>query len=532
MWKCIALLLVWEAVGQAPEEAARLAEEAEAFLTAGPEGGFAFWESFQSDWKESGRWVISENEKYKGAVEWAQVPDSVEGDMALWLNSTAAHHAVSTKFNKPVTNEGTSLVVQYEVRLTKGLDCGGAYIKLFTHDDSIKLADFHDQLPYTIMFGPDKCGGTNKVHFIFRYTDPKGKVEEKHFKTPPSIKADKLSHLYTLVVRPDNSFEILIDQESVSKGNLLEDFSPAVNPPAKIDDPDDKKPADWVDEAKIPDETASKPEDWDEDAPQQIEDAAASKPSGWLDDGELLIPDPSAQMPSDWSEDEDGEWEAPKVSNPACSVGCGEWKRPMIPNPEYKGKWVRPMIDNADYKGEWKPQQIDNPDFFVEEHPSHFSAIGGIGIEIWTMSNGIAYDNLLVTHDETVAAEVAAKTWKLKSEREKTKAKSGADDGLLSSLGAFYDESPVLVISMAVVSVLGIVFLVYSLCCSSSPPPKIVRASDATAAKKNEQPETAAAAEAVDEDEDTAAAEPAAEKTKENKELRQRKAGQPKPSSS
>ena len=61
-----------------------------------------------------------------------------------------------------------------------------------------------------------------------------------------------------------------------------------------------------------------------------------------------------------------------------------------------------------------------------QEHPSHFSAIGGIGIEIWTMSNGIAYDNLLVTHDETVAADVAAKTWKLKSEREKTKAKSGA----------------------------------------------------------------------------------------------------------
>jgi hypothetical protein len=49
-----------------------------------------------------------------------------------------------------------------------------------------------------------------------------------------------------------------------------------------------------------------------------------------------------------------------------------------------------------------------------------------------------------------------------------------------------------------------------------------VRASGASdaAAKKNEQPETAAAAEAVDEDEDTAAAEPAAEKTKENNELR------------
>ena len=91
-----------------------------------------------------------------------------------------------------------------------------------------------------------------------------------------------------------------------------------------------------------------------------------------------LITDPSAQMPSDWSEDEDGEWEAPKVSNPACSVGCGEWKRPMIANPEYKGKWVRPMIDNADYKGEWKPRQIDNPDFFVEVCPRAWPGLAGI----------------------------------------------------------------------------------------------------------------------------------------------------------
>ena len=51
---------------QAPEEAARLAAEAEAFLAAGPTREFEFWESFQSDWKQSGRWVISENDKYKG----------------------------------------------------------------------------------------------------------------------------------------------------------------------------------------------------------------------------------------------------------------------------------------------------------------------------------------------------------------------------------------------------------------------------------------------------------------------------------
>jgi len=77
-----------------------------------------------------------------------------------------------------------------------------------------------------------------------------GLVEEKHMKNPPAIKTDKVSHLYTLIVRPDNSFEVLIDNERAVAGNLLEDFQPPVNPPKEIDDPTDHKPSDWVDEAE------------------------------------------------------------------------------------------------------------------------------------------------------------------------------------------------------------------------------------------------------------------------------------------
>ena len=59
-----------------------------------------------------------------------------------------------------------------------------------------------------------------------------------------------------------------------------------------------------------------------------------------------------ASQPEDWDEEEDGEWEPPKVPNPACKEGpgCGEWKRPLKQNPDYKGKWTAPLIDNADYK--------------------------------------------------------------------------------------------------------------------------------------------------------------------------------------
>lgn len=41
-------------------------------------------------------------------------------------------------------------------------------------------------------------------------------------------------------------------------GNLLEDFTPAVNPPKEIDDPEDVKPADWVDTKRIADPDAVK----------------------------------------------------------------------------------------------------------------------------------------------------------------------------------------------------------------------------------------------------------------------------------
>jgi hypothetical protein len=38
----------------------------------------------------------------------------------------------------------------------------------------------------------------------------------------------------------------------------LTDFNPPVNPPKEIDDPEDKKPEDWVDAKRIPDPDATK----------------------------------------------------------------------------------------------------------------------------------------------------------------------------------------------------------------------------------------------------------------------------------
>ncbi|KAJ3197041.1 hypothetical protein HK101_006504 [Irineochytrium annulatum] len=394
------------------------------------------------------KWIVSTAKKvvdgiedeallaYRGqwAIEEATVYPGFAGDKGLVVKTPAAHHAISSLFPNPLDNTGKTLVVQYEVKLQNGLECGGAYMKLLTYDESFTPENFNDKTPYTIMFGPDRCGSTNKVHFIFRHLSPLGDWEEKHVNSPPIAKTDKTSSLYTLIVRPDNSFEMLVNNESVKKGSLLEDFTPAVNPPKEIDDPEDTKPSDWVDVAKIADPTASKPADWDEDAPLQIEDADAQMPEDWLEDEPAMVPDPTSEKPDDWDDEEDGDWVAPTVENPKCGdvSGCGPWKRPMKPNPDYKGKWKAPMIDNPDYKGVWAPRKIPNPKFFEDLHPSNFNKIfkGAIGFELWTMQDKILFDNIYVGHSEKDAKALREETWvpKVKLEKEVSKADTAAED--------------------------------------------------------------------------------------------------------
>merc|ERR1711957_1090782 len=119
--------------------------------------------------------------------------------------------------------------------------------------------------------------------------------------------------------------------------------------------------------------------------------------------------------PEDWDVEDDGEWEAPPVDNPACSVGCGEWKPAVIANPAYKGKWSAPMIDNPDYKGVWAPQEIPNPGHFECTDPmATLEPIGAVAIEVWLFKpKGPKFSNILIgTNPEEVVA-FGATTWKV-----------------------------------------------------------------------------------------------------------------------
>jgi len=396
------------------------------------------------------------------------------------------------------------------------LECGGAYIKLLS--DPFNTEDFDGSTPYTIMFGPDKCGGTNKVHFIFRHQNPlTKKFEEKHFTSAPVIGDGKVSHLYTVHIAENNSVSVFVDLEKQASGDLFTNFAPSVNPPKTIDDPEDKKPLDWVDEDKIDDPEAKKPGDWDEDAPKYIPDPDALKPEEWDENEPSQVPDPEAVKPADWDDEEDGVWTAPMVDNPRCAtVGCGKWKPEKIPNPEYKGKWKAPKIPNPAFKGKWKPNQIPNPDHFEDLHPNHFAPIGGIGIEIWTMQDKITFDNIYVGNDIEDAFRFAEETWKVKHDVEEKlegEAKKKSEEVPFYVPVLNYVKENILIVSLVTLSVMIIALLICSFAFSSDSEPK---------KEKKEKKETKKEKEEEEKEEEKEEEEEEKEEEKDKKGLRKR----------
>lgn len=414
-----------------------------------PAGDVHFVASFDTDGFEG--WVVSEaanddtgDNRYDGmwAVE-ESYNQKIPGNKGLVLKSRAKHHAIAANLQKPFPFKNKPLIVQYEVHFQDGIQCGGAYLKLLSEDDQLDLKKFFDKTPYTIMFGPDKCGHNYKLHFIFRHRDPvTGAFEEKHARKPDvdlqSYFTDKRPHLYTLIVRPDNSYEIRIDEISVSKGSFFHDMTPSVNPPKEIEDPSHQKPEDWDDRPQIADPESVKPNDWDEDAPRKIPDPTAEKPDNWLDEEPEYIPDPGSKKPSDWDVEMDGEWEEPRIPNPLCkTAGCGTWTHPIIANPDYRGKWKAPMIDNPKYKGAWVPRTIPNPNYFEDTNPFEMTSIGAIGLELWSLTANIMFDNFIVSSDEEVVKQWVKDTWA------KTKAAYNADEpGLIMQLIMAADKRP------------------------------------------------------------------------------------------
>jgi hypothetical protein len=56
------------------------------------------------------------------------------------------------------------IVIQYEVQFSQGHTCGGAYLKLLSQTaEEFKPKKLRPKTPFSIMFGPDRCGPEARV---------------------------------------------------------------------------------------------------------------------------------------------------------------------------------------------------------------------------------------------------------------------------------------------------------------------------------------------------------------------------------
>lgn len=277
-------------------------------------------------------------------------------DMAFATAQDARFYAASTAFPKPFSNKGKSMLLQYEVTYDTDVECGGGYLKM--GPAMTDATQFGDPTEYGIMFGPDKCGNTKRTHLIFNY---KGTNKLKKVDLPYKQDTDGVTTLYRMVLHPDNKVEVELNGENVYSGSLSDDWDMLLE--KEIEDPDEKKPSDWVEDAMIDDPTDKKPADWIE-----VEE----------------IKDTAAVQPENWDTEEDGEWEAP-----------------MIPNPEYKGEWKAKRISNPDYKGVWSPQKIANPDYVDDKelYMMNGKDFGFIGFDLWQVKGGSRFDNIIIAVD-------------------------------------------------------------------------------------------------------------------------------------
>merc|ERR1719352_1915393 len=354
-----------------------------ASLVAVAQGKIYFSEEFGDGWE--GRWVTSswkesEGNQGKWTTSAGKWNSDEKEDTGIYTSEDSKFFGMSANFDS-FSNKGKDMIIQYQAKYEKDVECGGGYVKL--GPKQADMTTFGDPTPYNIMFGPDKCGYNKRTHLIFNYD---GKNVLKKSDLAYKQEGEGTSHLYRMILKPDNTVRVEIDEEKIYEGALKEDWE--VLKPKEISDPDDKKPSDWADDSMMDDPEDKKPDDWVE---------------------EKRMVDEEAKKPDDWDDEEDGEWEAPMKDNPA-----------------YKGDWNVKRISNPAYKGIWEAKNIANPEYVDDDKIYSYADFGFLGFDLWQVKGGTIFDNVIVCEDVAEADEFFKK-WKALNEVEKAKKKEEDD---------------------------------------------------------------------------------------------------------
>uniref|UniRef100_A0A5S6QV96 Calreticulin n=1 Tax=Trichuris muris TaxID=70415 RepID=A0A5S6QV96_TRIMR len=304
-----------------------------------------------AEWKN--RWVQSKHKSDYGVVNISHGSFYGDAQAGVGLQTTqdSRFYAVSRKFDNPLGNISKALVIQFSVKHEQKIDCGGAYIKLLSA--KVNQTDFHSDSPYYIMFGPDICADAKVLRIIFNYNGTYFTWNQK-----VSCKAGRLTHVYTLIIHHNLTYDVLIDLRVAKSGLLLEDFEfsdPISKPNAKtgkLSSSEGMPPS-----SNLNPEAPTQGDTLDKNFEDHDVSKSSAKSCGNKNDGEK------------------------KEEKHTCSADSQE--------PTTKAYKLQ-FMDLNFYKG-----------------------IGALGIDVWQVKSGTIFDNILVTDDKEYAVRFAKLTWQL-----------------------------------------------------------------------------------------------------------------------
>ncbi|KAK2949596.1 putative Calnexin like protein [Blattamonas nauphoetae] len=356
-----------------------------------------FTEEFNKGWREN--WVESQThqrDKTNGRV--VSSPGQWYGD---WVVQSGLKTTDDKKFylytrdiGQTISNRGKPLIISYTIKHEDSKEAAGAYIKLLP--ETINQEEYKSEDPFELMFGLDI---TSRLSALLKLTMTYmgEQYELRKFVTVP---LDRYTHMYTLIIRPNNTMEVLLDGKRLIYGLIRDLFE--ILGPRMIADETVKKPADWIDDPEIPDPNGpQKPADWD-DRPF-IVDPDAKKPDNWDEIAEdMRLKD---EQEKHMSKKEKSIWEQLYEAYD-YRLGFTEkdrldpyaWVPPEIPNPAFKGKWTQRMIPNPDYKGPWSPPLIPNPKWRQANY-LYLHNIRYVAIDVYQEKAGTIYDNIFIGDD-------------------------------------------------------------------------------------------------------------------------------------
>lgn len=138
-------------------------------------------------------------------------------DGVLKAVGESRNYLLNSKLTEPYNEQGKDFVVQFNVRLSSRLAFGGNFLKLLPRDFSAEgLSKDSD---YLLMFGPYYTEDFRLLNIAFMKDGTTCGIKKK-IEAP----LDSLNHLYTFILHPSLSYEVLIDNVLVASGTIEEDW--------------------------------------------------------------------------------------------------------------------------------------------------------------------------------------------------------------------------------------------------------------------------------------------------------------------